>query len=120
MLGRGRRIEVEIEALLKKAGNPWGVNLEDVSKDLFSSHYTRMDGYRQMVWMVAHHDGNHWEAEEPMKSIEVFIANEYRAKNRDAKIQVIVWDLPMTHYGHLELPVQLAAATYSVVRWFFK
>jgi hypothetical protein len=24
----------------------------------------------------------------------------------------------MTHYGHVELPKQLAAATYSVVRWF--
>ena len=29
------RVEVEIENLLKKSGNPWGVNLEDVSKDLF-------------------------------------------------------------------------------------
>jgi hypothetical protein len=113
-------IEVEIEKFLKKTGNPWGVNLEDVSKDLFSSHYTRMDGYSQMVWMVAHHDRNHWVPEEPMKSVEVFFANEYRAKNPNAKIRLINWDLPMTHYGHLELPRPLAAATYSVVRWFFK
>lgn len=114
------RIEVEIENLLKKSGNPWGVNLEDVSKDLFSSHYTRMDGYTHMVWTVAHYDRNHWVPEDPMKSTEVFFANEYRSKNPDAKIRIIVWDLPMTHYGHLELPRQLAAATYSVVRWFFK
>jgi len=26
----------------------------------------------------------------------------------------------MTHYGHLELPKQLAAADYSVVRWLVK
>ena len=114
------RIEVEIENLLKKTGNPWGVNLEDVSKDLFSTHYTRMDGYTQMVWTVAHYDRNHWVPEDPMKSWEVFVVNEYRAKNPDAKIRLMVWDPLMTHYGHLEMPKQLAAATYSVVRWFFK
>ena len=114
------RIEVEIEAMLKKTGNPWGVNLEDVSKDLFSTHYTRMDGYTQMVWTTAHFDRNHWVPEEPMKSVEVFFANEYRAKNPNAKIRLINWDPPMTHYGHVELPRQLAAAHYNVVRWFFK
>ena len=45
-------IEIELDALLKKAGNPWGVNIEDVNKDLFTSFYTRMDGYKQMVWTV--------------------------------------------------------------------
>ncbi len=114
------RIEVELENLLKKTGNPWNVNLEDVSKDLFSTHYTRMDGYTQMVWTVAHYDRNHWVPEDPMKSVEVFFANEYRAKNPSAKIRLMVWDPLMTHYGHLEMPKQLAAATYSVVRWFFK
>ena len=114
------RIEVEIEAILKKTGNPWGVNLEDVNKDLFSSHYTRLDGYKQMVWTTAHFDRNHWVPEDPMKSIEVFFANEYRARNPGAKIRLINWDPPMTHYGHVEVPKQLAAAHYSVVRWFFK
>jgi hypothetical protein len=114
------RIEVEIESLLKKTGNPWGVNIEDINKDLFSTHYTRMDGYREMVWTVAHFDRNHWVPESPMESVEVFFANEYRAKNPDARIRLIVWDIPMTHYGHVEMPRQLAAAHYSVVRWFFK
>jgi len=58
------RVEVEIENLLKKTGNPWGVNLEDVSKDLFMTHYTRMDGYKKMVWTVGHFDRNHWVPEE--------------------------------------------------------
>jgi hypothetical protein len=114
------RIEVEIAALLKKTGNPWGVNLEDVNKDLFSSHYSRMDGYTRMVWTVAHYDRNHWLPENPMKARELFIAEEFRAKNPDAKARVIVWDLDMTHYGHVELPKPLAAATYSVVRWLVK
>jgi hypothetical protein len=79
-----------------------------------------MDGYKQMVWMTAHYDRNHWVPEDPMKSIEVFVANEYRAKNPDAKVRLINWDPVMTHYGHVELPRELASATYSVVRWYFK
>jgi hypothetical protein len=114
------RIEFEIESMLKKSGNPWGVNMEDVNKDLFATHYTRMDGYTQMVWTTAHFDRNHWVPEDPMKSVEVFVANEYRARNPKAKVRLINWDLPMTHYGHIELPRQLAAAHYNVVRWFFK
>ena len=114
------RIEVELENMLKKSGNPWGVNVEDVSKDLFVTHYTRMDGYTQMVWTTAHFDRNHWVPEDPMKSVEVFVANEYRARNPNAKVRLINWDPAMTHYGHLELPRQLAAAHYNVVRWFFK
>ena len=35
-------------------------------------------------------------------AVEVFFANEY------------------PHYGRVELPKQLAAVDYSVIRWFFK
>lgn len=111
-------IEVSIEKILTKTGNPWGVNLEDVSKDLFSSHYTRMDGYKQMVWTVGHYDRNHWVPEDPMRSVEIVFANEYRRINPNAQVRVIVWDPMMTHYAHVEVPLQLASATYSVVRWF--
>jgi hypothetical protein len=114
------RVEAEIEALLKKSGNPWGVNLEDVNQDLFSTQYTRMDGYKKMVWTVGHFDRNHWLPEDPMKAPEVFVANEYRNKNPNAAVRLMVWDPPMTHYGHLELPKQLAAADFSVVRWLLK
>lgn len=114
------RVEVEIEKLLKKSGNPWGVNIEDVNKDLFSTQYTRMDGYKQMVWTVAHYDRNHWLPEDPKKGGEILVANEYRAKNPQAKVRLIIWDPPMTHYGHVELPKQLAAADYSVIRWYLR
>ena len=114
------RVEVEIEALLKKSGNPWGVNLEEVNQDLFSTQYTRMDGYKKMVWTVGHFDRNHWLPEDPMRAPEVFVANEYRNKNPNAAIRLVVWDPPLTHYGHLEMPKQLAAADFSVVRWLLK
>lgn len=108
----------QIEHWLAQTGNPWGVNIDEVQKDLFSTAYTRMDGFEQMVWAVAHYDRNHWVPETPMDSWEVFLAKEFRLKNPDAKVRIIVWDLPMTHYGHVELPRELAAAFYHVVRWF--
>src|ERR1700680_1921656 len=113
-------VETEIESILKRTGNPWNIAVEDVAKDLFVTSFTRMDGFRRMVWTTAHFDRNHWNPEQPMKSIEVFVANEFRAKNPDAQIRLINWDPPMTHYGHLELPKQLAAAHFSVVRWLVR
>jgi hypothetical protein len=119
-LGQKAWAENELETILKRSGNPWGIPVEDVEKDLFVTNFTRMDGFKRMVWTTAHFDRNHWNPEEPMKSIEVFVANEYRAKNPNAEIRLINWDPPMTHYGHLELPRQLAAAHYSVVRWLMR
>jgi hypothetical protein len=119
-LGQKAWVENEIEVLLKRTGNPWHISVEDVAKDLFVTNFTRMDGFRRMVWTTAHFDRNHWNPERPMQSIEVFVANEYRAKNPDAQVRLINWDPPMTHYGHLELPKQLAAAHFSVVRWLVR
>jgi len=119
-LGEKAWVETEIESILKRTGNPWGIVAEDVEKDLYVTNFTRMDGFQRMVWTTAHFDRNHWNPEDPMKSIEVFVANEYRAKNPNAQIRLINWDPPMTHYGHLELPKQLAAAHYSVVRWLVR
>lgn len=110
-------IEVSIEKLLAQSGNPWGIDLEEVASELFSTHYTRMDGYDRMVWTVAHYDRNHWTPENPAASREVYYADEYRRVNPDAAIRVMMWDPLMTHYGHVELPRQLAAATVSVMEW---
>jgi len=104
----------------QKSGNPWRIDIEDVNKDLFAADYARMDGYKQMVWTVGHFDRNHWLPEDPMKAYEVYVAGRYRARDPQAKIRLIVWDPPMTHYGHLELPRELAAADYSVIRWFYR
>src|SRR5690606_33907789 len=99
-------VERQIEALLDETGNPWGIDIEDVSADLFSTAFTRMDGFNQMVWAVARFDRNHWVAEAPLDSWEVFIAEEFRRRNPDATIRLMLFDVPMTHYGHVELPRQ--------------
>jgi hypothetical protein len=119
-IGQKHAIEDYIAARLKTSGNPWGIDIEDVNKDLFAADYARMDGYKQMVWTVGHFDRNHWLPEDPMQAYEVYVAGRYRARDPQAKIRLIVWDPPMTHYGHLELPRELAAADYSVIRWFYR
>lgn len=111
-------MEVEILKLLEQTGNPWGIDYEDIHADLFSSQYARMDGYRKMVWMVAKYDRNHWVAEEPLTSPEVFIANEFRLKNPEAEISVLLLDVPMTHYGHIEKGREVGAALHAVVSSF--
>jgi hypothetical protein len=113
-------VEVKLEEILSRTGNPWRVNAEDVSKDLFITHYTRLDGFTRMVFMTARYDTNHWDAEDQMKSHELVLAKEYRLKNPNAQVRLINWDLRMTHYGHVELPKELAGATYSVVRWLVR
>ena len=117
LLGQRAKVEVVLEEMLERTGNPWGVNLEEVNKDLFATHYTRMDGFARMVWMTARWDTNHWDPVDQTRAPEIFVAGEYRRKNPQAEIRLINWDLRMTHYGHLELPRELASATYSVVRW---
>ena len=72
-----------------------------------------------MVWAVARFDRNHWMPEEPTKAVELFFAYEDRARNPNARIRLLIWDLPLAHYGHVETPKQLAAA-YSVIRWFVR
>jgi hypothetical protein len=110
-------VEVEIRRLLKESGNPWNVNYEDVEKELMSTYFTRMDGFKKMVWTVGHMDRNHWLPEDPMNAPEVFVANQFRVSNPNIPVRLIVWDPALTHYGHLELPKQKAAADYSVIRW---
>ncbi|HRE04843.1 MAG TPA: hypothetical protein PKX00_04485 [Opitutaceae bacterium] len=116
--GKIGEVERQIEALLIKSGNPWGIDMDEVNRDLFSTAFVRMDGFNQIVWCVAHYDRNHWVPEDPMKSWEVTLAKEFRLKNPSAKVRIIIWDLPMTHYGHVEKPKELAAAFYHVVRWY--
>src|SRR5262249_42773506 len=119
-LGQKAWVEAEIESLLKRTGNPWGIAIEDVAKDLYVTNFTRMDGFRRMVWTTAKFDRNHWNPEAPKRSIKFFIENGYGEKNPTAQTGVINSAPPLTHYGHLELPRQLAAAHYGVVRWLVR
>ena len=111
------RVEIELELELARTGNKFGIPLEQVCRELMSTHYIRMDGWERMVWMAARYDRNAWNPDHPERAREVFMANEFRKKNPAAEIRVMAVDLPMTHYGHVELPRQLAGMTIEVMKW---
>jgi len=113
-------VEVEIRRLIKASGNPWKIDFEDVDKELMSTYYTKMTGYKKMVWTVGHFDRNHWLPEDPKGAVEYYNSQQYRSYNPDATVRVIVWDAALTHYGHVEMPKEKAAADYSVIRWLVK
>lgn len=118
--GKKGYVEVEIKRLLKESGNPWHLSYEQVEGELMSTYFTRMDGFKKMVWTVGHMDRNHWLPEDPKNAPEVYVADQFRAADPNATVRLIVWDPAMTHYGHLELPKEKAAADYSVIRWLMK
>ena len=110
-------IEQQIRTVLAKAEIP--VEGERVIADLFSTMEDTVDGYKKMVWTTAALDDGHWDSD-PQKARELFVANQFRRRNPEAQIRVMVYDLPMTHYGHIEKPRQLAGATLAAVKWLYE
>ena len=97
-------------------GNKLGINSDEVAADLFSTTRSPVTGYRKMIWTTAQLDDGHWDPD-PAKARELQIANEFRAKNPNIPIRVLVFDVPMTHYGHVEKPRQLAGGLVAALMW---
>lgn len=115
MVEHRARLEREIRQAL--AGNRFGIKVEEVLSDLFSTVRVPLTGYRKMLWLVARKDNGHWNEKEPERSRELGIANQFREANPGIPIRVVLFDLPMTHYGHIERPRQLAGAFLVAVKW---
>jgi hypothetical protein len=90
-----------------------------VVSDLFSTMRTPLSGYRRMIWTTAAGDDGHWDPD-PKKARELFVAEAFRKANPDAEIRVLVFDVPMSHYGHIEKPRQLAGGLLAAVRWLYR
>ena len=75
-----------------------------------------LTGYRKMIWTTAQLDTGHWNAD-PAQARELLIADEFRMHNPDIPIRVLLFDVPMTHYGHIEKPRQLAGGLVAALRW---
>lgn len=56
-----------------------------------------------MIWTTARLDTGHWNTNTE-EARELLVANEFRRKNPGAPIRVLLFDLPMTYYGHIEKP----------------
>ena len=107
-------VAVQIHDTLK--GNTLGVDADEVIGDLFSTMRSPMAGYRKMIWTTARGDTGHWNAD-PAKARDVIVANEFREANPGVSIRVLLFDVPMTHYGHIERPRQLAGGLVAALRW---
>jgi pimeloyl-ACP methyl ester carboxylesterase len=98
------------------AENPYGVEAEEVIDDLFSTMRAPVGGYKKMIWTTTNLDTGHWN-EDPSKARELLVAQEFREANPDIPIRVLVFDVPMTHYGHIEKPRELAGGLVAALRW---
>ena len=97
-------------------GNKLGVNPEEVIPDLFTTVRAPVAGYHKMIWTVAEKDNGHWNSD-PEKALEFRLAKAFRRQNPDIPIRVMLFDLPMTHFGHIEKARQLAGGLLAAMRW---
>ena len=71
-----------------------------------------------MIWTTAPRDAGHWDPD-PARARELDVANRFRRRNPEAFIRVVVFDVPMSHYGHIEKPRQLAGGLLAAVKVLF-
>ncbi|MBA2305818.1 MAG: hypothetical protein H0W08_24740, partial [Acidobacteria bacterium] len=45
------------------------------------------------------------------------VADQFRKANPGVPIRVLLFDVPMTHYGHIEKPRELAGGLVAALRW---
>jgi hypothetical protein len=111
-------LEPEIAAQIRETleGNAFGVDADEVIDDLFLTMRSPVSGYRKMIWTTALLDDGHWD-EDLDQARELRIANEFREANPGIPIRVLVFDVPMTHYGHLEKPRELAGGLVAALTW---
>ena len=106
----------DIAAQIRETLKDSPVDAEAVIDDLFATMDVDITGYQRMVWVTAAGDTGHWD-KELERARELRVANAFRAANPDAEIRVLLLDLPMTHYGHIERPRELAGSLFAAVRW---
>lgn len=99
--------------------NEFGVDTNEVIGDLFTTMRSPDTGYARMIWTTARLDTGHWNTN-ISEARELLIANEFRDKNPDAEIRVLLYDLPMTHYGHIEKPKQLSGGILAALQWLYQ
>lgn len=109
------KIETEMKEGLSFTHLP--IEAKKISEDLFSTDQSPVVGYDKMVWTVGKWDKGHWHKTDITKARELKMANQFRQRNPKAEIRVLTFDLPMTHYGHIEKPRQLAGGITAAVGW---
>ncbi len=113
MVEHRARLENEIRETVRGRHD---VNADEVIRDLFSTMSPPLTGYRRMAWVAGKLDNGHWD-DRPEQAREWKMAERFRKENPGAPIRVLLVDAPVTHYGHIERPKQLASVLLDAVRW---
>lgn len=111
MIEHRQRLEQEIREAL-----PSTAAADAVVKDLFLTDTAPLKGYRRMLWVVGRLDEGHGGADTE-QSLDVYVARRFQAENPKAEIRVLTLDAPLTHYGHIERPRELAGVLVSAANW---
>ena len=100
------------------AASGLSVDPEEVIRDLFSTMRAPLEGYRRMISNSGSLDRGHW-APDPQMARELWLGRRLREHNPAAEVRVVSYDVPLTHYGHVERPKQLAGALLASVKWLY-
>ena len=114
MIEHRERLEREIRETT--SASKLEVDADAVIRDLFSTMSIPLKDYRRMAWVVGRLDDGHWDAQ-PERAREWNIAQRFRGENPRVPIRVLLVDVPITHYGHIERPKQLAAVLAGAAKW---
>ena len=106
-------VAVEIRAAMQK--NNYGVKPDEVMADLFSTTRAPMTGWKKMIFLVGKLDG-HGSIRDGIPS-EARIANAYRKRDPNMPVRVALYETPLTHYGYMERPKQLAGGFLAALKW---
>jgi hypothetical protein len=109
------QLEAEISKLMTAA--KLEIDFYQLRRDLFATARISTTGYLRMIWAVGKWDKRHWSKTTPSQAHELSIADQFRAENPGAAVRMMVFDLPLTHYGHIEKPKEVAVGLAGAAHW---
>jgi pimeloyl-ACP methyl ester carboxylesterase len=110
----------QVHTVLENEGSRYNVDVDAVLADLFAPMRAPVTGYTKIVLTAAEMDTGHWTKDNPEASSTYQVVQELRVYNPDIQVEALMFDLPMTHQGHIERPRQLAGALYASLIWLLK
>lgn len=99
-------------------GNEFGVDPEAVVADLYAPMRAPLTGYGAIIRTMAGDDLAGRLNERTLAGNRTMqMLEELRELNPEAQVRLLIFDVPMTHYGHVERPKQLAGGLLAALQW---
>ncbi|MBW2408484.1 MAG: hypothetical protein JRF72_01705 [Deltaproteobacteria bacterium] len=91
--------------------------LDAVDADMFAANRNPIPEIKRGVWVVGKWDQGHWNRENADRARELMIVERLRNHNSKSELRLMLLDLPMSHYGHIEKPKELAGCLIAAAQW---